>query len=62
MQHEAERISAVDAHGRAKAAIELPAGLPAFLAGLDLHHAFVAFDLAAGLTFASVPATLTLLP
>jgi hypothetical protein len=54
----------LDAAGHAQAGgIALPAGLPATLAGVLAHHAFVVFDASSGaVTFVSNPIPLLLVP
>jgi hypothetical protein len=59
-----QTFGTLDGQGRALAAVQLTPPLPASLAGLTLHHAFVALDFAPGLqvSFASEPASLFLWP
>ncbi|MBI5851860.1 MAG: PQQ-dependent sugar dehydrogenase [Planctomycetes bacterium] len=56
-------IGVLDTDGGSSAALVLPAGLPASLAGATLHHAFAALDPQSGrLAFASNAVPLRLLP
>ena len=57
-----QTLGALDSAGRAIAALELPAGLPPSLAGLDIDHLFVSLVPEGTLGFVSPPAPLELLP
>ncbi len=56
-----QSLGLLDAEGLARSIFLLPPGSPPGLAGLVLHHAFVAYD-ASGITFVSNPTSLTLVP
>ena len=59
----ASSLGVLDAEGHGTAAVALPPLSAPGLAGLTFHHAFLAFDPAAGAAvFASAPAALTLTP
>ena len=59
-----QSLGLLDGEGKASASLTLPAGSPAELAGLTLHHAFVVLDLSAlnHASFASNPVSLMLVP
>lgn len=58
-----DTVGALDGVGRAQARFEIPPGLPASLAGLKLHHAFLSIDLSTGaIALVSNAVPLTLVP